>query len=111
MRSGRNQKMGMELIGSIELIEQGKSHSKSLSYDTSHEMFYIEYGMKNGDQVYGGATINIRVNSLKPCFVPVYIDNNLAGTIYIYNNTSTKQIVAYNYDISDTILIRVYAYA
>lgn len=74
-------------------------------------MLYIEYGLKNGNQVYGGSNINIYANSSRPCFLPVYADGNLAGIIYIYNNINTDEIVAYNLNIAaTTVLIRVYAY-
>ena len=73
-------------------------------------MLYIEYGLKNGYQVYGGSNINIYANSLRPCYLPVYSDGNFVGIIYIYNDTGTGKIVAYNYNIPQTVLIRVYAY-
>lgn len=105
-----NSKTTIELIGSIELTEQGSSNRKTLPYTTSHKMLYIEYGLKNGYQVYGGSNINIYANSLRPCYLPVYSDGNFAGIIYIYNDTDNGEIVVYNYNIAGTILIRVYAY-
>lgn len=105
-----NSKTTIELIGSIELTEQGSSNRKTLPYSTEHKMLYIECGLKNDYQVYGGSNINIYANSSRPCFVPIYADGNLAGIIYIYNNISAGEIVAYNYNIPQTVLIRVYAY-
>ena len=113
MRSGSselNSKTNIESIGSIEITEQGSSNKKTLSYDTAHKMLYIEYGLKNGYQVYGGSNININASSLRPCYLPVYADGNFAGIIYIYNDTGTDEIVAYNYNIAQTVLIKVYAY-
>ena len=105
-----NSKTTIELIGTIELTEQGSSNKKTLPYTTSHKMLYIEYGVKNGYQVYGGSNINIYANSLRPCYLPVYSDGNFAGIIYIYNDTGTGEIVVYNYNIAQTVLIKVYAY-
>lgn len=105
-----NSKTNIELIGSVELTEQGSSNRKALPYSTEHKMLYIECGLKNGYQVYGGSNINIYANSSRPCFVPIYADENFAGIIYIYNNIDTDEIVVYNYNISTTVLIRVYAY-
>lgn len=105
-----NSKTTIELIGIIELTEQGKSNKKTLPYTTSHKMLYIEYGMKNVTQVYGGSNIYIYVNSSRPCFLPVYANNIFNGILYIYNNTETCEIEAYNLDIEGTVLIKVYAY-
>lgn len=105
-----NSKTTIELIGTIELTEQGSSNKKTLPYTTSHKMLYIEYGMKNATQVYGGSNIYIYVNSSRPCFLPVYANGIFVGILYIYNNTETGEIVAYNQDIEGTVLIKVYAY-
>lgn len=105
-----NSKTTLELIGTIELTEQGSSNKKTLPYTTSHKMLYIEYGMKNATQVYGGSNICIYVNSSRPCFLPVYANNVFVGILYIYNNTETGEIVAYNHNIEGTVFIKVYAY-
>ena len=105
-----NSKTTIELIGIIELTEQGISNKKTLPYTTSHKMLYIEYGTKNNSQVYGGSNIYIYKNSSRPCFLPVYTNGTFVGVLYICNNTKTHKIEAYSHDIEETLLIKVYAY-
>ena len=62
-----------------------------------HNFLLVEYGRKNGDQVYGGATAIIYCNNgiLKPCFFPIYVSSSLIGIIYFMYNDSTKGVSAH----------------
>ena len=63
--------------------------------------------MKNIVQSYGGATLIIDVNEVKPCFVPIYTDTNLRGYLYLYPNPGTHKLKIYGIDLQSVALVKV----
>ena len=107
-----NQKiMDLESIGSVDIDSPGTENVKYISYSTTHKMFYIEYGTKNGNQAYGGGTIELAVASGKPNFLPIY-DNagTIVAIIYIYNDVPNKRITTYTLNSTVTCRLNIYAH-
>lgn len=83
-----------------------------LQFDKKYNFLLVEYGIKNGNQAYGGNTTLIYCKDItKPCFVPVYVNTNFYGIIYICYNLSTNSISVFIADnkYNATYFIRVMA--
>lgn len=78
----------------VLLPENTNNNGVKYILEQRHNFLLVEYGRKNGDQVYGGATAIIYCNNgiLKPCFFPIYVSSSLIGIIYFMYNDSTKGV-------------------
>ncbi len=79
------------------LPENAYNNAVKYILEQRHIFLLVEYGRKNGDQVYGGATSIIYCNNgiTKPCFFPIYISSSLFGLISFSYNDSTKEVSTY----------------
>ena len=71
------------------------------------KMIYISYGVQNGKQAYGGSTVIINIFEYKPCFLPIYRDTDIIGTIYIYVNPVNEKIITYGMNLTQNILLKI----
>ena len=97
----------------MDLSPEINSSSKKndLRLSKKYNFLLFEYGIKNENQAYGGSTMLINCRDIvnKPCFVPVYVNTDFYGIIYICYNLFSNIISAF---ISDnkrnaTYLIRI----
>lgn len=68
-------------VHNIELSPENNNNNSITITLPRYNFLLIEYGNKNGGQSYGGNTTVIcgKTNTDKPCFVPVYLNNELLG--------------------------------
>ena len=69
--------------------------SIDITYPSGTKDIYVEYGIKNVTQAYGGGTLYFCCNDkvTKPCFVPVYSSNgSLDSVAYIYHTSNSHEI-------------------
>ena len=87
------------------------SNLVTLGFPDDAKKLYLSYGIKNGTQAYAGATLEVFTAENKPAFVPLYSDGAFVCIVYIYVETSTKTIKAYQTggNTSNTLLIRCYS--
>ena len=87
----------LDLTNEIQIIPYNKNNV--------HEIL-VSYGTKNSVQAYGGGTIVIAADEIKPCFLPSY-EQDLIGIAYIYNHDGKIEARSY----SATSPLRVIAWA
>lgn len=89
-------------LGSLDLTNE----IQTISYnkDTVHEIL-ISYGTKNSVQAYGGGTVVIAVDEIKPCYLPSY-EQDLIGIAYIYNHDG--KIEARSYSAGSPLRINIW---
>lgn len=95
-------------IGNITIeISNTQNDPVELAFPIGTEFLYVSYGMKNITQSYGGATLIIDVNEVKPCFVQIYTDTNLRGYLYLYANPEMHKLKIYGINLQDVALVKV----
>lgn len=95
-------------IGDITIdISNTKNNPVELDLPTGTEFLYVSYGTKNASQSYGGATLIIDVKEIKPCFVPVYMDADLKGYLYLYPNSGSGKLKIYGINLQVAMLVKV----
>lgn len=98
-------------VHNIELSPENNNNNSITITLPRYNFLLIEYGNKNGGQSYGGNTTVIcgKTNTDKPCFVPVYLNNELLGIIYMCYNVSKSIFRAHivNNPKNSTYLIRI----
>ena len=104
----QNSKPLFSNIGDITIeISNTNNDPVELAFPIDTEFLYVSYGMKNIVQSYGGATLIIDVNEVKPCFVPIYTDAILRGYLYLYPNPETHKLKIYGIDLQAVALVKV----
>lgn len=98
-------------VHNIELSPENNNNNSITITLPRYNFLLIEYGNKNEGQSYGGNTTVIcgKTNTDKPCFVPVYLNNELLGIIYMCYNVSKSIFRAHivNNPKNSTYLIRI----
>lgn len=95
-------------IGDITIdISNTKNNPVELDLPTGTEFLYVSYGIKNASQSYGGATLIIDVKEMKPCFVPVYMDADLKGYLYLYPNPESGKLKIHGINLQGVMLVKV----
>lgn len=77
----------------INVYDCNSSTNSTISIPSAAKELHIEYGYKNGVQIYGGASVNTLVQSLlgssHPILVPIYKDTNtttVSAVMYFFWN-------------------------
>lgn len=89
-------------IGSLDLTNE----IQIIPYDKNnvHEIL-VSYGTKNSVQAYGGGTVVIAVDEIKPCYLPSY-EQDLIGIAYIYNHDG--KIEARSYSATSPLRVNIW---
>lgn len=95
-------------IGDIAIeISNTINNPVKLAFPIDTEFLYVSYGIRNDVQSYGGATLIIDAKENKPCFVPVYINANVKGYLYLYSNSGTHKLEIYGINLQVVMLVKV----
>lgn len=89
-------------IGSLDLTNE----IQIIPYDKNnvHEIL-VSYGTKNSVQAYGGGTVVIAADEIKPCYLPSY-EQDLIGIAYIYNHDG--KIEARSYSATSPLRVNIW---
>lgn len=76
-------------LGAVDLTDE----IQYLPYDKNkvHEIL-VSYGTKNSVQSYGGGTVVLAVDEIKPCYLPCYEQDTIIGIAYIYNHSGKIEV-------------------
>lgn len=95
-------------IGDITIeISNTGDNPVELDLPTGTEFLYVSYGKKNNFQSYGGATLIIDVEEIKPCFVPVYMNTDLKGYLYLFPDPRSGKLIIYGINLQVAMLVKV----
>lgn len=95
-------------IGDITIeISNTGDNPVELDLPTGTEFLYVSYGTKNNFQSYGGATLIIDVEEFKPCFVPVYMNTDLKGYLYLFPDPRSGKLIIYGINLQVAMLVKV----
>lgn len=87
--------------------EYDTEHTYSIS-KTQYSEILVEYGSKNGSQVFFGGSVNLVTSEDRPS-APCWTYGGQVYTAYIYYSNSTQILTVKNMDYSNDMLFRIYA--